>query len=454
MTFSPFKPSKAIVPSAFLLTLLLLLPGCQQKPIVDDSNQPTSATALPAGISLLEEYAGDDEELSVPYSKYRLDNGLTVILHEDHSDPMVHVDVAYHVGSNREEPGRSGFAHFFEHMMFEGSRNVAEGALGKIISNAGGSLNGTTNSDRTNYYETIPVNQLEIALWLEADRIGFLLEAVDQEKFEVQRETVKNERGQRVDNVPYGRLSETMMKNLYPPEHPYSWPVIGWMEDLDAASLEDLERFFLRWYGPNNAQLVIGGDIDQQQTLQWVAKYFGSIPAGPEVEPLTKQAAQLDQDRYVTLEDNVHLPAIAMLFPTVYYNHPDEAPLDAAAQTLGGGRASLLYQRLVQSGRAVSAYVSHACRELACLARAARRRGRCPPRCRTLPCALNGGEELCEHLLKKFNTRLDETTPDGRFTVSHVECIASCGTAPVIQINDELHEAVTLQKADELLSRT
>jgi zinc protease len=360
MTHPLFKPATALFATAVLLPFLLLS-ACQQQPVVYDS-----AAALPAGISLVEEYAGGDEELSVPYSKYRLDNGLTVILHEDHSDPMVHVDVAYHVGSNREEPGRSGFAHFFEHMMFEGSENVAEGAHGKIISNAGGSLNGTTNSDRTNYYETIPINQLEIALWLEADRMGFLLEAVDQEKFEVQRETVKNERGQRIDNVPYGRVSETMMQNLYPPEHPYSWPVIGWMEDLDAASLEDLERFFLRWYGPNNAQLVIGGDIDRQQTLEWIDKYFGSIPAGPAIDSLTKQAGQLDQDRYVTLEDNVHLPAIAMLFPTVYYNHPDEAPLDAATQVLGGGRASLLYQRLVQSGRAVSAYVSHACRELAC----------------------------------------------------------------------------------------
>ncbi|HKX54762.1 MAG TPA: pitrilysin family protein, partial [Xanthomonadales bacterium] len=366
MTHSVFKPVKTSFRLAVLLPWLLLLSACQQSPVVDDSTRTAGAAALPAGISLVEEYAGGDAELSVHYSKYRLDNGLTVILHEDHSDPMVHVDVAYHVGSNREEPGRSGFAHFFEHMMFEGSKNVAEGAHGKIISNAGGSLNGTTNSDRTNYYETIPVNQLEIALWLEADRMGFLLEAVDQEKFEVQRETVKNERGQRIDNVPYGRVSETMMQNLYPPEHPYSWPVIGWMEDLDAANLEDLERFFLRWYGPNNAQLVIGGDIDRQQTLEWIAKYFGSIPAGPAVESLTKQAGQLEQDRYVTLEDNVHLPAIAMLFPTVYYNHPDEAPLDAAAQVLGGGRASLLYQRLVQSGRAVSAYVSHACRELAC----------------------------------------------------------------------------------------
>ncbi|HKJ18244.1 MAG TPA: pitrilysin family protein, partial [Xanthomonadales bacterium] len=224
----------------------------------------------------------------------------------------------------------------------------------------------TTNSDRTNYFATIPRNQLELALWLEADRMGLLLPAVTQEKFEVQRETVKNERGQRVDNVPYGRTSETMMKALYPAGHPYSWPVIGWMEDLDAADLSDLQRFFLRWYGPNNAQLTIGGDIDVEQTLEMVAQYFGPIPRGPEVEKMAPSPARIENDRYVTLEDNIHLPAIAMLVPTVYYYHEDEAPLDMAARVMGQGQASLLYQRLVQTGRAVNVFVSHPCRELAC----------------------------------------------------------------------------------------
>ncbi|MEJ8568569.1 M16 family metallopeptidase [Elongatibacter sediminis] len=362
--------------AAAAIASLLIASCAPEEPVGGDASDDSAAAAgsaaaapdsdLPPGVTLIEEYAGAIDGVSIPYAKYRLDNGLTVILHEDHSDPLAHVDLSFHVGSSREEPGRSGFAHFFEHMMFEGSKHVDEGEHGRIITNAGGSLNGTTNSDRTNYYESIPVNQLEIALWLEADRMGFLLEAVDQEKFEVQRETVKNERGQRVDNVPYGRASETMMKNLYAPEHPYSWPVIGWTEDLDAATLNDLERFFLRWYGPNNAQLTIGGAIDSAQTLEWVAKYFGPIPAGPEVPRLTPQPGELEADRYVTLEDNIHLPAVAMLFPTVYYNHADEAPLDAAAKILGQGKASLLYQRLVQSGRAVSAFVSHACRELAC----------------------------------------------------------------------------------------
>jgi zinc protease len=348
------------------LLLGLLLAGCSRPPEEPVTAGTSTAVTLPAGVERLEVYDGGDQEFAVPYSKYRLDNGLTVILHEDHSDPLVHVDITYHVGSSREEPGRSGFAHFFEHMMFEGSANVGQGKFSKIITDAGGTLNGTTNSDRTNYFETVPVNQLETALWLEADRMGLLLDAMTQERFDVQREAVKNERGQRIDNQPYGRVNETMMQNLYPPGHPYSWPVIGWYEDLDAASLEDLQRFFLRWYGPNNATLTLGGDLDPEQTLQWVAKYFGPIPGGPPVADLPRRPGALDSDRYVTMEDNIHLPALAILFPTVHYRHPDEAPLDAAAKVLGQGKASLLYQHLVQSGRAVSAYVSHACRELAC----------------------------------------------------------------------------------------
>ena len=351
-----------------LIALILLLPlaACNNETNTETPIAAVEKPALPAGITLIDEFKGDDSGIAIPYAKYRLANGLTVILHEDHSDPLVHVDVTYHVGSNREEIGRSGFAHFFEHMMFQGSANVADEEHFKLVSNAGGTLNGSTNSDRTNYYETLPVNQLETALWLEADRMGFLLEAVTQEKFEVQRETVKNERGQRVDNQPYGRAIETLSKALYEQDHPYYWPVIGWLEDLDRADVDDLKRFFLRWYGPNNAALTVGGDIDPMATLELINKYFGSIPAGPDVENLPKQPGQLTADRYVTLEDNIHLPAIAMIIPTVYANHADEAPLDAAAKIMGQGQASLLYQSLVQTGRAVQANVSHRCRELAC----------------------------------------------------------------------------------------
>jgi zinc protease len=347
--------------------LLLVLAACKEhaEHVVAHVEQP-AALILPEGFTLVDEFAGDDSGISIPYARYRLDNGLTVILHEDHSDPLVHVDVTYHVGSNREEVGRSGFAHFFEHMMFEGSENVGDDEHSRIISNAGGNDNGSTNSDRTNYFETVPANQLETALWLEADRMGLLLPAVTQEKFEVQRETVKNERGYRVDNQPYGRVFETIARALYPLEHPYSWPVIGWIEDLNRADLDDLKRFFLRWYGPNNAVLTVGGDIDPMETLRLVKQYFGTIPAGPAVEDLPKQPASLDADRYVTMEDNIHLPALALLLPTVYMAHPDEPALEAAAEILGQGQDSLLYQRLVQTGRAVQAYVQHSCRELAC----------------------------------------------------------------------------------------
>ncbi len=351
-----------------MLLFMLPIAACNNEPaeFASVANPVSESASLPAGITLVEEFKGGDSGFAIPYTTYRLDNGLTVILHEDHSDPLVHVDVTYHVGSNREQVGRSGFAHFFEHMMFQGSANVEDEEHFKLVSNAGGSLNGSTNSDRTNYYETLPVNQLEIALWLEADRMGFLLEAVTQEKFEIQRETVKNERGQSVDNQPYGRAFETLSKSLYAQDHPYYWPVIGWIEDLDRADVNDLKRFFLRWYGPNNAALTIGGDIDRLETLKLVNQYFGSIPAGPDVENLPKQPGKLDTTRHVTLEDNIHLPAIAMIIPTVYGSHADEAALDAAAKIMGQGQASLLYQRLVQTNRAVQANVSHRCRELAC----------------------------------------------------------------------------------------
>jgi zinc protease len=350
---------------------VLLLTGCSP-----ESEAPAETTAqaqavapeaaLPAGVTLVDEYDGVGDAIAIPYKKYRLENGLTVVLHEDRSDPLIHVDVTYHVGSNREEVGRSGFAHFFEHMMFQGSENIGDEEHFKIVSDSGGTLNGTTNTDRTNYYQTVPANQLETVLWLEADRMGLLLPAVTQEKFEVQRETVKNERGQRVDNQPYGRVFETLDKHLYPEGHPYSWPVIGWIEDLNRADVTDLKRFFLRWYGPNNAVVTIGGDIDHARTLELVARYFGPIPRGPEVEDLPKQPASLDADRYVTLEDNIHLPALALTMPTVSARHADEPAIDAAAMIMGQGQASLLYQRLVQTGRAVQVNVSHPCRELAC----------------------------------------------------------------------------------------
>ncbi|QJW90855.1 insulinase family protein [Spirosoma taeanense] len=314
---------------------------------------------------LVEKVQRQGKELLIPYEKYVLPNGLTVVVHEDHSDPIVHVDVTYHVGSAREEIGKSGFAHFFEHMMFQGSDHVADDEHFKIVTESGGTLNGSTNRDRTNYYETLPSNQLERALWLEADRMGFLLDAVTQKKFEIQRATVKNERGQNYDNRPYGLAGETVAKNLYPYGHPYSWLTIGYIEDLNRVDVNDLKNFFLRWYGPNNAVLTVGGDVTPKQVVALAEKYFGSIPRGPEVTKTQVPTPVLDKDRYVSYEDNVRFPMLQIVFPTVPNYHPDEAPLDALAEILGGGKNSLFYKNLVKNQLAVQASASHPTSELA-----------------------------------------------------------------------------------------
>ncbi|MEO6915770.1 MAG: pitrilysin family protein, partial [Chitinophagaceae bacterium] len=297
---------------------------------------------------LVEKVTKKGDEIVIPYEKYMLPNGLTLIVHEDHSDPVVHVDVTYHVGSAREEIGKSGFAHFFEHMMFQGSDNVGDEQHFKIVTESGGTLNGSTNTDRTNYYETVPNNQVEKMLWLEADRMGFLLDAVTQKKFEIQRSTVKNERGQNYDNRPYGLAREYAAKALYPYGHPYSWLTIGYLQDLNRSNVDDLKNFFLRWYGPNNATLTVGGDVVTKDIVKMVEKYYGGIPSGPAVVPTKLEPVKLASTRYVSYVDNyARSPQLSITYPTVPDLDKDAAPLSLLGQILGQGRNSILYKNLV-----------------------------------------------------------------------------------------------------------
>ncbi|MDB5252403.1 MAG: peptidase [Flaviaesturariibacter sp.] len=314
---------------------------------------------------LVEKVTKKGSELVIPYEKYVLPNGLTLIVHEDHSDPVVHVDVTYHVGSAREEIAKSGFAHFFEHMLFQGSDHVGDEQHFKIVSEAGGTLNGSTNRDRTNYFETVPSNQLEKMLWLESDRMGFFLDAVTQKKFEIQRSTVKNERGQRYDNAPYGLAGESISKNLYPYGHPYSWMTIGYVEDLNRVNVNDLKNFFLRWYGPNNAALTIGGDVKPAEVVKLVEKYFGSIPRGPEVSPVQVPDPVVTTNRYVTQVDNyARQPRLYITYPTVPNYHRDMAALDCLAEILGQGKNSVLYQTIVKKQLGLIANASQNNQEL------------------------------------------------------------------------------------------
>jgi zinc protease len=284
----------------------------------------------------------------IPFEKYTLANGLEVVLHQDHSVPLVAVEMWYKVGSGDEQKGRTGFAHLFEHVMFMGSENVPVGAFDQWLEAAGGNNNGTTNSDRTNYFELVPSNALPLALWLEADRMGRLLPTLDQAKLDLQRDVVKNERRQSYDNRPYGRANETIIAVLYPAGHPYSWPTIGSMADLSAASLEDVKSFFRTYYAPNNASLAIAGDFDRDSVKVWVQRYFGGIARGPEVPPrATPARVVVSQDTALVLEDRVQLPRVYYTWPTVRLFHPDDAALDVLAYVLAGDKNSRLYKRLV-----------------------------------------------------------------------------------------------------------
>ncbi len=292
--------------------------------------------------------------------RYTLDNGLTVILHEDRSTPMVAVNVWYRVGSGDEQPGRTGFAHLFEHVMFMGSEHVPVGAFDQWLEAAGANNNGSTNRDRTNYFEWMPANALPLALWLEADRMGWLLPTMDQPKLDVQRDVVKNERRQSYDNVPYGRAFETILAAVYPAGHPYSWPTIGSMADLSAASLEDVKQFFRTYYAPNNATLAIAGDFNRDSVKTWVQRYFGEIPRGPAMPSRpTLGEVTIPKDTFLVLEDKVQLPRLYYSWPSAKAFHADDASLDLLAYVLAGDKNSRLYKRLVyemQVAQDVSAF--------------------------------------------------------------------------------------------------
>jgi zinc protease len=287
------------------------------------------------------------QEVGIPYTKFELENGLRVLVHEDRSTPIVAVNVWYHVGSGYEEPGRTGFAHLFEHIMFEGSGNVPRGDFDRLLESAGGTNNGTTDTDRTNYFEAVPSNALELALWLEADRMGLLLETMDQRKLDIQRDVVKNERRQSYENRPYGMFWETAAAATYPAGHPYSWSTIGSMDDLSAASLEDVESFFRRYYVPNNAVLAIAGDVDAAAVEPIVRRLFGWIPRGDEVLRPDLPVVPLPASRHITLEDRVTLPQVNLLWRTPPAYSEDDAALNALGELLAGGKNSRLFRRLV-----------------------------------------------------------------------------------------------------------
>ena len=296
----------------------------------------------------------------IRFEKYTLPNGLEVILHEDHSTPIVAVDTWYHVGSGDELVGRTGFAHLFEHIMFMGSQHVPVGRFDQLLEAAGANNNGSTTEDRTNYYETLPSNALSLALWLDSDRMGFLLPTMDLAKVDLQRDVVKNERRQRVDNVPYGRADEIILAALYPKSHPYSWPVIGSMTDLSAASLADVQNFFKTYYAPNNATLTIAGDFDPATVKKLVAEYFSGIPRGPEVKRrVSVPAVSIPRDTFLVLEDKVQLPRLFYTWHSVKGFSKDDAALDLLAQIVANDKNSRLYKKLVyemQTVQNVSAF--------------------------------------------------------------------------------------------------
>lgn len=302
-------------------------------------------------------------KIAVPYQTFTLPNGLNVILHEDHTVPMVTVNVWYHAGSANEKPGRTGFAHLFEHLMFEGSGHVKEGEFDTFLEAAGGDNNASTETDRTNYYINVPSNALDLALFLESDRMGYLLDVVTEGTVNGQRDVVKNERRQSYENAPYGMAEARIPELLYPKTHPYHWPVIGYMEDLTAASADDVREFFRKYYAPQNASLVVAGDINPAEARKRIEYWFADVKPGKSADPIEVPPAGLSGVITETMTDRVQLARLSLIWlsPAIY--QPGDAALDVTANVLAGGKNSRLYKRLVydmQIAQSVSAYQASA----------------------------------------------------------------------------------------------
>jgi len=335
--------------NAFILAIssLLFILSCTSTkeittPVVLSDPEATSQI-VPAQVEEL------NNEFKFPYEKFTLDNGLEVILHEDHSDPIVAVATLIHVGSNREKPGKTGFAHFFEHMSFNDSENVPVGANRKLIPEWGGTRNGGTWGDGTIYYEVVPTDAFDKILWIDSDRLGYMIKTVTKEALEREKQVVKNEKRQRVDNQPYGYTNEIIRSNLYPKDHPYNWTTIGQLPDLQAATLEDVKEFYDEFYGAGNASLVIVGDIDVAETKKKVAQWFGEIPRGPEVPAIQPRPGVLTESKHLYFEDDfAKLPEIRFVFPTVEEYHPDTYALQILGRLLSGSRKSALYNEVVE----------------------------------------------------------------------------------------------------------
>ena len=350
---------------AHLGALVLLAAGCAPAGpggVAEPAVPPAAVRAAPPaadGVEVAAPLADRGPDLSVAYERFQLDNGLDVVLHRDATIPTVSVNTWYHVGSAQEAPGRTGFAHLFEHLMFEGSGNVPEGAIDTWLEEAGGGANGSTTTDRTNYTTDAAANGLALALYLDADRMASLLDAMSPESVDGQRDVVKNERRQSYENRPYGLALPVLDQELYPEGHPYRWPVIGSMADLSAASYDDVVQFFRTYYTPNNASLVVAGDIDLDEARRLVTRWYGPIPRGPEPPPQTVVTTGLGGEVRLVLEDRVQLPRLYLAWPSASQYAAGDAALVALSRVLAGGKNSRLYRRLVydlQIAQDVSAF--------------------------------------------------------------------------------------------------